>query len=170
MWTSRVVVRQEQPGLSRIYWSLLVQCQMSVVLCLQRFPIKHRELSHMTAEAATRTAEAATLATFLLPQIWGVFVLPNWDNTSAGSWCSAAMSTLSELTRVTRVVLSDTVRGLGARIYQSIPLTGAHTSTTIPLTEVPPLCVLSYTRRVARMWFKINLEYLTGRLDLLANS
>ena len=33
----------------------------------------------------------------------------NWDNTSADSWCSAAMFTLSELTHVTRVVLPNTL-------------------------------------------------------------
>ena len=67
---------------------------------------KNRELSHTTPEAATRTPEAATPATLLLPEIWGVLMLPSWDNTSAGSWCSAAMFTLSELTRV---VLSNTL-------------------------------------------------------------
>ena len=36
-------------------------------------------------------------------------MLPNWDNTSAGSWCSAAMFALSELTLVTRVVLTNTL-------------------------------------------------------------
>ena len=68
-----------------------------------------RDLSHTTPEAVTRTPEAASLATLVLPEIWGVLVLPNWDNTSAGFWCSAAMFTLSELTRVTRVVLPNTL-------------------------------------------------------------
>ena len=39
-WTPRVVVRQEQPVSSGTHWSSFAHRQMSVVLCLQRFPIK----------------------------------------------------------------------------------------------------------------------------------
>ena len=35
-----VVVRQEQPVLSGTHWSSLAHRQMSVVLCLRRFPMK----------------------------------------------------------------------------------------------------------------------------------
>ena len=38
--TPRVVVRQEQPVLSGTHWSSFAHCQMSVVLCLKRFPMK----------------------------------------------------------------------------------------------------------------------------------
>ena len=38
--TLRVIVRQEQPVLSGTHWSSFAHRQMSVVLCLRRFPIK----------------------------------------------------------------------------------------------------------------------------------
>ena len=41
--TLRVIVRQEQPVLSGTHWSLFVHRQMSVVLCLRRFPMKQAE-------------------------------------------------------------------------------------------------------------------------------
>ena len=66
--------------------------------------IENRELSHTTREATARTPEATTLAT-----LGWLLVLPNWDNTSAGSWCSTAMFALSELTRAIRVVLPNTL-------------------------------------------------------------
>ena len=95
--------------LSGKYWSSLMHLQMSIVLCLQRFPMKIENCHNMAPEAATRTPEAGTLAALLLPEIWEVLVLPNWDNTSADSLCSTAMFTLSELTHVTRVVLRNTL-------------------------------------------------------------
>ena len=68
---------------------------------------ENREQLHRTPEANTRTPEVATLATLLLPINWRVLVLPSWDNTSYGSWCSAVMFTLLELTRVTQVILPN---------------------------------------------------------------
>ena len=38
--TLRVIVRQEQPVLSGTHWSSFAHRQMSVVLCLRRFPMK----------------------------------------------------------------------------------------------------------------------------------
>ena len=38
--TLRVIVRQEQPVLSGTHWSSFARRQMSVVLCLRRFPMK----------------------------------------------------------------------------------------------------------------------------------
>ena len=38
--TPRVIVRQEQPVLSGTHWSSFAHRQMSVVLCLRRFPMK----------------------------------------------------------------------------------------------------------------------------------
>ena len=38
--TIRVIVRQEQPVLSGTHWSSFAHRQMSVVLCLRRFPMK----------------------------------------------------------------------------------------------------------------------------------
>ena len=43
---------------------------------------ENSELSYATPETATRTPEAPTLATHLLPMNWGVLVSPNWSNTS----------------------------------------------------------------------------------------
>ena len=69
--TPCVVVRQEQPVLSGTHCSSFAHRQMSIVFCLQRFPMKI-ENCHMTPGAATRTPEAATLATLVLPINWRV--------------------------------------------------------------------------------------------------
>ena len=96
--TPRLIVRQEQPGLS--------QTPSDVnIFVLTAISNENRKLSHMTPDTVTRTPEVATLAILLLSVNSGVFVSSDWDNTSVGSWCSEAMFTLSELTRVTRVVL-----------------------------------------------------------------
>ena len=51
-------------------------------IVLKAISNENRELLHTTPEPATRPPEAATLATLLLSEIWGVLVLPNWDNSS----------------------------------------------------------------------------------------
>ena len=83
-----------------------------LVLCLQRFSNENRDLSHKTSEAATRTPEAATVVALLLLVNWGLLVSPNWDNTSAGSWCSAVMFALLDLTRFTRGIRPNTPIGM----------------------------------------------------------
>ena len=67
--------------------TLVFICALSDVrsFVLTQISNENRKLSHATPEAATKTPEAATLATILFPVKRGVLVLPNWDNTFAGS-------------------------------------------------------------------------------------
>ena len=70
---------------------------------------ENKEQSYRTTKATTRPPEASTVVTIFLSVIWGVLMSPTWDNPIAGSWCSAAMFTLSELTYVTWVILLDII-------------------------------------------------------------